>query len=441
MDSNSTEIFLRLGVALCLGLLVGSVRQRAQSAIAGVRTFPLIVVFGAVSALLAAKFGGWLVGAGLLAVTAMLAVANLHKLAAEPDGNNSGITTEVAALLMFGIGAYTMIGNLGVALCIGASASLLLHFKKPMHAFLRQIGDKDIQGIMQFVLIALVILPVLPNKNYGPYDVINPFQTWMVVVLIVGISLSAYLAYRIFGSKLGSAVGGVLGGLISSTATTVSYAEKARDKPDIARMAGAVIAIASTVAFARIIAEIFVMGPKIASSLALPLTIPLGIMTVGSLFLLIEKKTQDEMPVQKNPAQLKSALVFGLLYTLIGFAVAAAKDYFGDNGLYIVGAISGLTDVDALTITTTQMAEAGKIDPKVAWQVILIGALSNLAFKAVTLTMIARLALAKWVLPVFCLAAIGGIGTIAFWPDEAKLAIEKPAHSQELSQSKSSTTR
>lgn len=416
---DTTEVFQRLGLALGLGLLVGLQRQKAASALAGIRTFPIITMLGAVSTLLALKFGGWLIAAGFLSLAALLVVGNLHKITSETsDRSDAGLTTEVAVLAMFGIGAYAMFGYLPVTLALGAGVAVLLHLKRPLHAFIKKIGDRDLMAIMQFALIALVILPVLPNQTYGPYDVFNPFETWLVVVLIVGISLAAYLVYRLFGARVGTVIGGILGGLISSTATTVSYAQKAKQDQKVARFAATVIAIASTVAFARIIGEIFVMTPKFSLQMCVPLAITFAIMVVGSLALLVgASKQQVDLKNHGNPAELKSALTFGLLYAAIGLAVAMAKDVVGDNGLYVVGAISGLTDVDALTISTAQMTQTGRLDPHVAWQVIMIGALANLLFKGCVIAVIGRAQLAKYVLPVFLSATIAGGALIFMWPN------------------------
>ena len=423
---EGVETFQRLAVALGLGLLIGSVRQKARNDVAGVRTYSLITVFGSICALLAKDFGGSFAGIGLVTLAVMLVVSNLHKIKANgnDEDQNPGLTTEISILLMFVLGAYTMLGDLAVAVCVGASATLLVHFKHPLHALIHKIGDKDIHAIMQFVLIALVILPILPNHSYGPYDTFNPFRTWMVVVLIVAMSLSAYLVYRVFGAKVGALIGGVLGGLISSTATTVSYAEKAKASVSAARSAGTVIAIASSIAFARIIVEVFVMAPKVAVDIVVPVFITLIPMMVGSAALLIgaKKSKNSDLPTQENPAQLKPAIMFAALYTVISFAVAITKDMAGDKGLYIVGAISGLTDVDALTISTAQMAQAGRIDPHIAWQVILLGALANLLFKGVTLSMIGKVPLSKFVLPIFLSTAIAGGFLFFTWPQDANIA-------------------
>src|SRR5208283_1016413 len=209
-------IFRKLALALGLGLLVGLQRERVQSPLAGIRTFALITVFGAVSSLLGLRFGGWIVAAGAGAVGGLLFIGNLI----QPNAKEAdpGLTTEVAALLMYAVGAYLVIGHDSVAIALGGAVALLLYFKGPMHAFVARIGDNDLRAIMQFVLVALVIWPVLPDQDYGPYAVLNPHLIWFMVVLMIGLSLAGYVAYKLFGEQVGAVLAGVLGGLISSTA-------------------------------------------------------------------------------------------------------------------------------------------------------------------------------------------------------------------------------
>ena len=165
----------KVAIALALGLLVGLQRERVQSPLAGIRTFALITVLGTVCALLGQTFGGWMVGMGGIALAAILVVGNLAKGNAEEV--EPGVTTQIAALLMYGVGAYLVDGLAAVAIAIGGGVALLLHWKASMHAFVARIGEEDFRAIMRFVLIALVIYPVLPDETYGPYDVLNPSRS------------------------------------------------------------------------------------------------------------------------------------------------------------------------------------------------------------------------------------------------------------------------
>jgi uncharacterized membrane protein (DUF4010 family) len=159
---DESLVFQKVGIALGLGLLVGLQRERARSEVAGIRTFGLITGLGAVSALLGQSFGGWPVGLGVVAVAAMLVLGNLTQL--RTNDADPGLTTEVAALMMYGVGAYVVVGHTAVAIALGGAVALLLYWKAPMHAFVARIGEPDLKAIMQLVLVALVVLPVLPDR-------------------------------------------------------------------------------------------------------------------------------------------------------------------------------------------------------------------------------------------------------------------------------------
>ncbi|MGZ8557164.1 MAG: MgtC/SapB family protein, partial [Chitinophagaceae bacterium] len=240
MENN---IYLLLGLSLGLGLLVGIQREYASSKTAGIRTFPLITLTGTVCGLLAKQFDVWIIVAGFFGIMSLLIIVNIKKINEKQEGG--GITTEAAVLLMFSVGAYIVFGEPMVAVVITGITSVLLHFKASLHGWIRKFGEQDLKSVMQFVLISMVILPVLPDDTYGPYSVINPRDTWLMVVLIVAISLCGYFAYKIFGDKAGALLGGILGGLISSTATTVSYAKIAARNTSAGLFAACVILVAS----------------------------------------------------------------------------------------------------------------------------------------------------------------------------------------------------
>jgi uncharacterized membrane protein (DUF4010 family) len=405
----------QLAVSLGLGLLLGLERERHESVIAGIRTFPLIAVFGTVCAQLGVAFGGWTVAAGLLALTAVVISANYAKI--QSGDIDPGMTTEIAALLLFGVGAIVVVGSISLAVVIGGVMAVALHFKQPLHRFAAAVGDRDMRAIMQFVLITMVILPVLPDRNMGPLDVWNPFAIWLMVVLIVGISLGGYVAYKILGERAGTLLGGMIGGLISSTATTVSYARRSREKAALAPLASLVILIAACMSLGRVLVEIGAVAPGAFARLAPPLGVLLGacIVTAAGMFV-FTRSSGGEMPEQKNPAELSSALVFTALYALILLAVAVAKDNFGPAGLYAVSVISGLTDMDAITLSTAGMVDSGGLEPATAWRAILLAALANFAFKFGVVTVLGGPALARRVGFAFGLVGAVGVGLFFLWP-------------------------
>ena len=226
-----------LGIAFGLGLLVGLQREKANSELAGVRTFTLIAILGVLAGFLSRDYQNPFILPVLgVALTSLLVAANFIKIKVftNPD---VGQTTEVAALLMFAIGAYLVMGDRVLGIVIGVSMSVLLYVKERLHGFINRLQEKDLSAIMTFAGISLVVLPILPNKTYGPYNVLNPQNIWLMITLIVGLSVLGYFIYKFVGKKLGIISNGVLGGLISSTATTVSYARKTVDTASISKMA------------------------------------------------------------------------------------------------------------------------------------------------------------------------------------------------------------
>ncbi|HLT50071.1 MAG TPA: DUF4010 domain-containing protein [Aequorivita sp.] len=411
---------ITLAIAFGLGMLVGLQRQKSNQEMAGVRTFTLISIMGVVSAFLARDFGNPFILPVLgICITALLVIANVIKLK-KLNETDVGQTTEVAALLMFAIGAYLVMGDRVVAVIVGGSMAILLYVKEHLHNFIEKLSEKDLAAIMTFAGISLVILPLLPDKTYGPLDVLNPRNIWLMVTLIVGISVIGYFIYKFVGKKVGIISNGILGGLISSTATTVSYARKTKDAESINKMAAFVITAASAVALVRVLVEVGVVIPEKLPEIALPLIavlVLMGLLCIG-LFYLISKNSEDEkMAEPKNPAQFKSALIFGLLYGGILLAVAFTKQEFGNDALYIVAIISGLTDVDAITLSLSQLMKGGGLNTATGWRLILLASLSNLLFKGIMAAVLGTRQLAKWLGVSFGITILFGLLLMWLWPE------------------------
>jgi uncharacterized membrane protein (DUF4010 family) len=412
MEDN---VFVQLGVSLLLGLLVGMQRERTEATIAGIRTFPLITAFGTVCAWLAAQHGGWIIAAGLLAVAALLLIANLARIKA--GDIDPGLTTEIAALLLFGVGACVVVGQMPVAVALGGAIALLLHLKQPMHEFVKGVGETDIKAIMQFVLVTLVILPVLPNRDYGPFGVLNPFKIWLMVVLMVGISLSGYVAFKLLKAKAGTLLGGLMGGLVSSTATTASYSRRSARSPGSANLAALVIMIASTTVFLRVLVEVGMVAPGNFGQIGPPLaTMLVACCVTTAVAFRFTRDQSAELPAQGNPAELKSALFFAGLYTVVILAVAAAKNHFGASGLYTVAVLSGLTDMDAITLSTAQLVNGGTLDANTGWRVILVASMSNLVFKAGIVAALGDRSLLRRISILFGTGLSSAIAIMLLWP-------------------------
>jgi uncharacterized membrane protein (DUF4010 family) len=439
-------MFQQLGISLLLGLLVGLQRERVAGGIAGMRTFPLITVLGSVSAILAIELRDpWVVAAAMLGVVALAVVGHiLHAHNGEngpssiranglpvasdpadqsPAPGHPGITTDVAMLLMFAVGALVVVGEMAVAVVVGGGVAVLLQFKPELHKIAQKLGDEDLRAIMQFVLISCIILPVLPSKSYGPdsflhlrtplpeLNVLNPREIWLMVVLIVGLSLGGYISYKFFGRNAGILLGGILGGAISSTATTVSYSRGTRDDAIRRRNAAIVIMIASTVMYVRVLLAVAIVASwDFLQTILLPVAVLMFLTMLPATLLWCRVRSEPtQMPKQENPTQLKSAIVFGLLYAAVLLALA----YFRHgHGVYAVAFFSGLTEMDAVTLSTARLSAS---DPTVAadgWRIIVVAATANLVSKAAIAGLLGGWRLMARIAALFAIPTIGGIAML-----------------------------
>jgi uncharacterized membrane protein (DUF4010 family) len=411
------DLYLRPGLALAIGLLVGLQRERVKEGPAGIRTFALIALGGFFTGYLGLRFGGLSILGGLLFLAAILSVGNVIDSRKHPE-HGSGTTTEIAALLVFLLGIYLAdpASEPAPAVIFTGVIALLLQYKRPLHQFVRGLGPEDVQAIMQFVLITLVVLPVLPDRTFGPFDVFNPHKAWLMVVLIVGIGLAGYLAHRIVGNRAGTLTSGILGGLVSSTATSVSASRFARENSDRVTAAALIVLLSSSVSVARILVEMAVVNGRNFLQTGPPVAV-FFLVFVALTFLLYRRRSAEVLRADPpaNPAGLKPALLFGFLYVIILIAVAAAKEYAGTAGLYGIAVLSGLTDVDAITLSTAGLVDAGKIDPATGWRTILIAAMANLAFKSGTVAVIGGKLLFHRILPVLVVTFATGLILLVAW--------------------------
>lgn len=406
MDATAA-LFAKFGISLLLGLLVGLQREHTEESQAGLRTFPLITLLGSVAALLADPLGVWALAAGMLALAAVAIASYLARL--RQAHADIGITTVVAMLLMYAVGALVIVGPLSLAVAVGSGVAVLLQFKLELHDFSKRLGDRDLKAIMQFVLITCIILPVLPNRTFGPLRVFNPFETWLMVALIVGMSLGGYIIYKFFGRSAGIFLGGFLGGMISSTATTVSYARQARDNRQGLLAAAIVIMIASTVLYARVLIEVSVVSPAFLKVAALPILVLMVLTFIPALAIWLRvRREAATMPEQSNPTQLRSAVVFAGMYALVLFALAAAREYGGMEGLYAVAGLSGMTDMDAITLSTARMAVNDPAMLAEGWRLLVVAALTNLGFKAAVAGVLGGWQLLWRIALLFAIPATGG---------------------------------
>jgi len=405
LQSNGLEYLPAFATSLALGLLLGLERERTPTAKAGLRTFALTALLGTLLSLLAEKTGSpWLLAAGLIGVGALIIGAYIG----DDQDQDPGTTTQAALMLCYGLGATVWYGYGTLAIMLAIVVTILLHYKLELEGMSRSLSRQDLQSMLQFAVLSLVVLPVLPNQDYGPYDALNPYQIWLMVVLISGISLAGYVALRFVGQRYGAPLLGFLGGLVSSTATTLVYARHARNSAML-NLAVVVITLANLVVLVRLAVLGGVLAPAILPHL-LPV-LALGFVFGATVTFYWWRRMQSSgnlpMPEINNPTEIKTALSFGVLYAVVLVAAAWLSDVAGSRGLYLLALASGLTDVDAISLSTLRLFGQGKLLADQAVLAIAIAYLSNLAFKFGLLAFFGGKALARRAAPSMGALALG----------------------------------
>lgn len=416
--------YVDFGIALAAGLLIGLERQQSHpmpnpdgSFLGGVRTFPLLALAGALSVVLARAGMTWAPIVALLAVVALLAISFSADV---KQGRDRGLTTEIAALVTFLLGglaaAHGAIPETSErAVIVGGTAvvvTLLLSSKPRLHGLAEKVSSDDLFSTVKFLIVAVLVLPLLPNRTMGPLDVLNPFQIGLMVVLIAGISFVGYVARRALGPGRGIAATALVGGLVSSTAVTLSFASRSKREPATVPLAAIAILLASTIMFVRVLVEVGAVHAPLLPAVAMPIgaMAAAGVVAAGVLWFRARgtKATSTDVELS-NPFELGTALKMGLVFAVVLFASKAAQSYAGAGGMYVAAVLAGTTDVDAITLSTASLAKSG-LDPAVASTTIVIGAASNTVVKATIAAVVGGLALGKRVL-VACgfILAVGAL--------------------------------
>ncbi len=384
------ELVKGLGAALIVGALVGTERERSKAlsgnvGIGGVRTFILFALAGAVASWLARSLASpWLFVATVLAVGALAVSGYIVQSRLKP--NAVGLTTETAALGVCLLGGACTAGYPEMALALGIAVSAVLAYKQPMHDLVGKLGPDDISAGVKLLAATFIVLPLLPRQAIDPWGAIRPQSLWTLVVLIAALSLVGYVATRALGAGRGTAVTGLSGGLVSSTAVTLAFAKRSREEDggtDDALAAGVLLAWAITN-----VRVVFLAG-FIHLPLVSPLLLPFGVMTALMLVLvgwLLHRGARQEPPrvgavALKNPFSLTSAIQFGLLFAAVLLFVALVRRYFPSQGYYVVAALAGIPDVDAITLSLVSQTRQGGVEPATAVGSIVVAVLSNTLVK------------------------------------------------------------
>ena len=399
--------------ALGIGLLIGMERERRPDSAAGLRTFALVAMLGCLFAMLGEKSGGpWLLAVGLVVIAAAMVASNFSS---QQEEQYRGFTSEAAIVITYGLGAAVWLDYATLAVMLAITTTVLLYFKAELKQFSQRTTPKDLNSILQFAVLSLVILPILPNESFGPYDAINPRQVWWMVVLISGLALAGYLALRIIGARHGAALLGIFGGLASSTATTMMFSRHAAEHGHLVRMSAIVILIANVMVMIRLGLIASVVAPALIGPIAIVFAcgiVPGIIMSLYGWKILSEAGALP-MPDVKNPTELKTAISFGLLYAIVLLAAAWLQDIAGSGGLYIVALVSGLTDADASVLSTLRMFNLERVLDAPAVIAVTLALLANLLFKIGLVVSIGGQALARHALPgLLAIGAGMGVGLL-----------------------------
>ncbi len=415
MPVDTGQLIVSFLVAGGLGALIGLERQIGPGigdVSGGARTFALFAVWGAGSAFLGERFGSGVFLASLLGFGALLIVAYVS-IASRTD--DWGITTEAAAFVTFLIGALAFDEQYIAAVAVAVGTAAVLQSKDWMHAMADRFSHDDVVAALQFGVITSIVLPLIPDQTFGPFDAFNPRQIWLMVIFVSGIGLIGYLALRIMGRR-GLGLSGLLGGLVSSTAVTLGFSRMSKESPDLTPALLAGVIGASGLMFPRVFTEAAVVAPTLIGELI----VPLGILTliVGSVaaYWFTRRSSEptgaaDSVVEAKNPLSLSTALQFGGLYAVIIFLSKALLERFSAESLLLVAGLSGINDVDAITLSTANLVTEG-LDPTAAARAIMLAVVVNTAVKAGLAASVGSRQLRRAVMVALVPAALVGLGAV-----------------------------
>lgn len=410
--------FLRMGVALAIGLLIGIERgwqgREAQEGerVAGLRTFALIGLLGGGGGLLGLAHGPLLIGILFLGLAGLMAAVYIANLRQNKD---AGITSEIAGLLTFVFGALAGSGQMVIAAACAVIAALLLSHKGVLHRWLGALRENELTAGVKLLLISVVLLPLLPDRGFGPWRILNPYVIWWMVVLVAAISFAGYFAIRVGGPRRGSAFAGVFGGLASSTALTLNFARLSSARPEFATVLAGGTLVACGTMFPRMVLVAGGIHPPLFKPLLMPALV-MSLVIYGPAALYLFKSTdvkEDAGRSLRNPLELTSALTFGALLAGVMLMGKAFTEWFGEAGIWALAAASGVADVDAITLSLTRMSQQG-LDVPVAAMGIVIAAAVNSMVKGVMALVVGHRSMGWRVCLPLTVAAAAGV-SIAIW--------------------------
>jgi uncharacterized membrane protein (DUF4010 family) len=393
MDQD--ELFRRLALALAIGLLIGlergwQLREEAEGErTAGLRTHALTGLLGGVCAALSVASHAAVLVAGLISFTAAFALFAWLEASSE---HNFSVTGVVAAILTFVLGAYAVLGQPLVAVACSVAMVLLLALKEPLHGWIRRLTWLELRAVLVLLAMSFLLLPVLPNRTIDPWDAINPAEIWLLAVLIAGVSFVGYVAVKYLGDQAGIAVAALAGGLTSSTATTLSFARLAREQPQASLVLAGGILLAGMVMIVRVVAIAVALAPTLSSALLVPAAAGAIVLLAAGASLTLARRPagggETATLELKNPFDLAGALKLAALIAIIMLLAKMLSSMSSTRGLYLLAAVSGIADLDAITLSMARVAGA-RVAPAEAATAIIVAVGTNTAAKAVMATAIA----------------------------------------------------
>ncbi len=407
---------LRFGLAFVIGVLVGLQREYSQQQVqremfAGARTLALIALSGCTAAFIADSMNSpWVLVAVFLSVAGLIAISYF----VTASKGDIGLTSEMAAILVFLVGVLCYWGWLEIAAALGVGIAVLLSLKVSVRTFVGRMTQQDVLATLKFAVITAIILPLLPNRTVGPapLDVLNPQNIWLMVVFISAISFVGYVLIKLIGPRRGVGVTGLLGGLVSSTAVTLSFTQKSRTHDRLAKSFALAITVAWTMMFARVLVVTAVLNGSLLVALWIPMggAGAIGLLYCGYLMFFAKEEASGEDVTLKVPFELGPALRFAIAYAAILVISRGSQMLLGDVGVYASAALSGIADVDAITLSMARMAGAGSVEIATASKAIVLAALVNTTVKGCIVFALGASALRKSILPAVVLILATGFG-------------------------------
>ena len=415
---TQTDLFIRFGAAIAISFMIGLQREFAKGGkkrplAAGERTYALLGLVGCFAAMTAEELNSPLAFFVVILLAGTYLAISYYVSA---TAGRVGLTSEVAAFVAVLIGALCYWGYLSLAVAIGIATTAILSLKVETDRLVKALTEEDFSAALQMAVISAIVLPVLPNQSFlpVPFDVLNPFKIWLMVVFISGISFLGYVAIKVVGTERGIGITGFLGGLVSSTAVTLSFSERSNREKDLAKPFALAIVVAWTVMFPRILVEVGVVNPELLKIVWIPIVAAGGVGLIYGVYLYLSQRAVEKSHVEfSNPFDLASAIKFGVLYGVVLLVSRAAEYYLGETGLFLSSIVSGIADVDAITLSVAELTKTGGLDLGTASRAIVVAAMSNTLVKGGIAILGGSSALRKAILPGILLILATGIG-VAF---------------------------